>query len=320
MSGRRIGIDDTGWSNRVGTGWIFVPYCKLMIYLNGELQELPENMRDLITDYDYQTEESGASTLSFTVADPEFVLLNSSMIIEDVAVYFEFGWANDWNYIKRWNGYISTIDIEFTSDGYPELSITCMDETHKMNREEKSRTFKNMKRSAIVKQIFDEYGIPSEVHDSGERSDDIEEEITQSNQTDIDFLQSLADEVIGAKYICYVEDGKGYFGERDLAQEPILDFHYRDQDGNDVSSFSVEINKEKIKTYKTTSDVSTSTGTTKTTTASTSSSKTKTSSSTKSASNSTPKNSGSSGSNSSSNSSKKSGKTKTFNPQTGHFE
>lgn len=317
MSGRRVGIDDTGWSNRVGTGWIFVPYCKLMIYINGELQELPENMRDLISDYDYQTEESGASTLSFSVADPDFVLLNSSMIMEDVAVYFEFGWANDWNYIKRWNGYISTIDIEFGEEGYPTLDITCMDETHKMNREEKSRTFKNMKRSAIVKQIFDEYGIPSEVHDSGERSDDIEEEITQSNQTDIDFIQGLADEVIGAKYICYVEDNKGYFGERNLAQEPILDFHYRDQTGNDVKNFSVEINKEKIKKYKTTSDVSTSTGTTTTTKVSSPSIKTKTSTSTKSASNDKPKSSG--GNNKGTDSSKPKAYKK-FNPATGHYE
>ena len=98
---------------RTGGGWIFVPYCKLMIYINGELSELPEGMRDLIESYDYETEESGATTISFTVYDPDFVLLNSSILVEDTAVYFEYGWADDWNNIKRFNGYISAIDVEF---------------------------------------------------------------------------------------------------------------------------------------------------------------------------------------------------------------
>ena len=245
---------------RTGGGWIFVPYCKLMIYINGELSELPEGMRSLIESYDYETEESGATTISFTVYDPDFVLLNSSILVEDTAVYFEYGWANDWNNIKRFNGYISAIDVEFNDGGYPSLTITCMDETHKMNREEKSRTFENMKRSDIAKQIFGEYGIPCFVMDSGEQGEDIEEEITQSKETDISFLQNLAGEVIGSVFICYVDNGMGYFCPRDLGQEPILDFHYRDSEGNDIKSFSCSINKEKAKFYKGTGDIDPDTG------------------------------------------------------------
>lgn len=245
---------------RTGGGWIFVPYCKLMIYINGELSELPENMRDLVESYDYETEESGATTVSFTVYDPDFVLLNSSMLVEDTAVYFEFGWANDWNNIKRFNGYISTIDVEFSDKGYPQLTITCMDETHKMNREEKTRTFSNMKRSEIAIQIFIEHGFPCFVVDSGEEGEDIEEEITQSKETDIAFLQSLAGEVIGSVFICYIDNGVGYFCPRDLGQDPILDFHYRDSVGNDISSFTCSINKEKAKFYKETGDIDPNTG------------------------------------------------------------
>lgn len=245
---------------RTGGGWIFVPYCKLMIYINGELSELPENMRDLVESYDYETEESGATTLSFTVYDPDFVLLNSSILVEDTAVYFEFGWANDWDNIQRFNGYISTIDVEFTDKGYPSLTITCMDETHKMNREEKTRTFEKMKRSDIAKQIFEEYGIPCFVMDSGEKEDDVEEEITQSNETDISFLQNLAGEVVGSVFICYVENGTGYFCPRDLGQDSVLDLHYRDSEGNDIKTFSCSINKEKAKFYKGTGDIDSNTG------------------------------------------------------------
>ena len=245
---------------RTGGAWIFVPYCKLLVNISGELSYLPENMRDLIESYDFETEESGATTLTFTAYDPDFVLLNSSILTEDTAIYFEYGWANDWNNIKRFNGYISTIDVEFTDKGYPSLTITCMDETHKMNREEKTRTFRKMKRSSIAEKIFEEYGIPCRVADSGERRDDIEDEITQSRETDISFLQGLAGEVIGNVFICYVEDGVGYFCQRDLVQEPIMDFHYRDSVSNDVKSFTCSINKEKAKFYKGTGDIDPATG------------------------------------------------------------
>ena len=80
---------------RTGGAWIFVPYCKLLVNISGELSYLPENMRDLIESYDFETEESGATTLTFTAYDPDFVLLNSSILTEDTAIYFEYGWAND---------------------------------------------------------------------------------------------------------------------------------------------------------------------------------------------------------------------------------
>lgn len=273
---------------RTSGAWVFVPYCKLLLYLNGELSYLPENMQDLIEGYDYETEESGATTFSFTVHDPDFVLLNSSMLVEDTAVYFEYGWANDWNNINRFNGYISTIDVEFTESGYPTLTITCMDETHKMNREEKTRTFTKMKRSDIAKQIFGEYGFPCYVMDSGEQGDDIEDSITQSNETDISFLQGLAGEVIGSLFICYIENGVGYFCPRDLGQEPIMDFHYRDSEWNDIKSFSCSINKEKAKFYKGTGDIDPNTGQPYSIRASVPSSNVKTQSDTESVSNDEP--------------------------------
>lgn len=273
---------------RTSGAWIFVPYCKLMIAVNGQLSELPHSMRELIEGYDIQTEESGATTLTFSVHDPEFILLNSSILTEDTAVYFEFGWANDWNNIQRFNGYISLVDFKFEKSGYPSLDITCMDETHIMNREEKTRTFENMKRSAIAEQIFKEYGIPCVVEDSGERSDDIPEKTTQSNETDIAFLQKLAGEVIGNIFICYLENGVGYFCKRNFATEAVMDFHYRDAVGNDIESFECSVNKETIKHYKSSGDVSTTDGSSVTQVADAPTTDTKTQPDTVSPSNNTP--------------------------------
>lgn len=252
---KRIGIDDTGLCHRVGTGWIFVPYFRILLDLGNGLEDLPDDMRACIEYCDIQTEESGGTTLEFKVQDPNFTLLNSSMFTHDIPVYFEWGWANDWNYIQRKNLFIAGIEPSFTDKGYPSLTITCMDETHLMNREEKTRTFENMKRSTIAKYIFQEYGMDCYVEDSGEQPLDVEEKITQSNKTDIKFLQDIAEDVVGTKFICYVEDGKGYFCRRDFAQEPVLDFHYRDGVGNDISSFSCNINKESVKQYKTSGDI-----------------------------------------------------------------
>lgn len=246
---------------RTGGGWVFVPYAKLMIDLGNGLQELPENMRDLIECYDIQTEESGATTLFFSVQDPNFVLLNSSILTEDRTVYFEWGWANDWNNIARYcDMHIALVEPNFGKEGYPTLDITCMDSTHKMNREEKTRTFQNMKRSSIAKHIFQEYGMECYVEDSGELPVDVEEEIQQSNETDISFLQTLADEVVGTKFICYVENNKGYFCRRNYSQDPIIDMHYRDEVANDLKSFKCKINKEKVKYYKTSADINAETG------------------------------------------------------------
>lgn len=246
---------------RTDGSYIFVPYVNLKIDLGSGLKELPEDMRDLIDSYDVSTEESGATTLSFSIKDPNFTLLNSSILTDEHTVSFEWGWANDWNNIAYYkNMYIALVEPSFGKDGYPTLNITCMDETHSMNREEKTRTFENMKRSTIAKHIFKEYGLRCVVEDSGEMAVDVEEKITQSNQTDIAFLQGLAEEVVGTKFICYVENGVGYFCKRDYGQETIRDFHYRDEVGNDISSFKCKVNKESIKKYKTTADIDSETG------------------------------------------------------------
>ena len=252
----RIGVDDTGICNRVGMERIFVPYFRLLIDLGNGLQELSKDTRDCIEYCDIQSEESGGTTLEFKIQDPNFELLSSSMFTHSTTVYFEWGWANDWNYIQRFPClYVASIEPNFSDKGYPSLIITCMDETHLMNREEKTRTFENMKRSTIARYIFQEHGIPCVVEDSGEQPLDVEEKITQSRKTDIAFLQELAEEVVGTKFICYVENGTGYFCRRNFGQDPILDFHYRDEVGNDISSFKCSINKESVKQYKTSGDV-----------------------------------------------------------------
>ena len=246
---------------RTGGGWIFVPYAKLMMDLGDGLKELPDNMADLIESYDIQTEESGATTLSFSIKDPNFVLLNSSILTEDRTVYFEWGWANDWNNISRHpEMHIALVEPKFGKEGYPTLDIICIDSTHKLNREEKTRTFKDMKRSSIAKHIFREYGMEYYVEDSGEKPTEVEEEIQQSNETDINFLQTLAEDVVGTKFICYVEGGKGYFCRRNYGQDPIIDMHYRDEVGNDIANFKCSINKEKVKHYKTSADIDSETG------------------------------------------------------------
>ena len=265
---------------------ILAPYCKLMISVGGILSELPADMRDMIEEYSIEVNESGATLLTFTVQDPDYVLINSSILTESTAVYFEGGWLNDWDNIARFNGYVSLVYPTFPENGYPYLDITCMDETHVMNRVEKTRTFENMKRSDVAKKIFKEYGIPCSVSDSGERADDIEKKITQSNKTDIAFLQDLAGEVIGGVYICYLKDGHGYWCSRDFSAEPQIDLHYR-QETNDISSFSCSINKDTKKVYKSTSNVNTSTKTTEIQTASSPSSTTKTATDTKSVNNTT---------------------------------
>ena len=56
------------------------------------------------------------------------------------------------------SGYISAIDLDFPSDGYPTMSIYCLDCSHVMNRKKKKRSWENTTNAEVVKAIAKEYG------------------------------------------------------------------------------------------------------------------------------------------------------------------
>lgn len=195
--------------------------------------------KQCINSIDIKDTVEGSNVATLIITDPDFLYIEDNIFIEENTIKIKMGWSNT-TYREEFDGYISAVDIDFNSDGTPILTITCMDNTHVMNREKKSETFKNCTSADVVKKKCAEYGFTCVI--DTDYSFVVQETITQSNQTDIDFLTRLAsDEVypftarlIGNTFY-YVKIGK--------LGTPSMTLTYK-KHPYDVISFSPKINKE----------------------------------------------------------------------------
>lgn len=204
------------------------------IWINGV--ELDSLRYSLITSVTFEDNANGSDLLSINIEDPEFVFINDSIFIEENKVKFVGGY--DGNSRVMFEGYISVVNMDFPESGSPTLTINCMDNTHLMNRVKKKRTWENTTRAKVARQIFQEYGFACEIEDSN----DVQESIAQSDQTDIEFLKNIAEEEID-NFLVYVEGTKGFYVRKKIlsSAQDVLD--YRDGRQN-LISFSPSINKE----------------------------------------------------------------------------
>ena len=185
---------------------------------------------------------SGSDSCTIKVADPDFKYINDNIYIEDRKVKVVMGWYG-FTYRHKFNGYISAIDIEFSDDGIPRLTITCMDNTYRMNKKKRNRTFKNKTSAQVVRSVCKSYGYKCVIQ-SGYKFTK-QKTISQSDQTDIEFLTNLANSevhpftatLVGTTFY-YVKKGK-------LSDTPSLKLTYRDYP-HDLISFNPQINTETV--------------------------------------------------------------------------
>lgn len=222
---------------------LLMPYYQ--IYIGG--QELDDFRYSMIDNVVFEDNASGSDLLTITITDPDFIFINDNIFVEEKKVKFIGGFQN--NNRVMFEGYISVIDIDFPEIGSPTLTINCMDNTHLMNRVKKKKTWNNTTRAKIAREIFQEYGFKAVIEDSGT----VVDSINQSNETDINFLNKLADEEV-EPFLVYVEGNTGYFVKKKILekQQAILD--YRDGQMN-IISFSPTINKETKQVEVRSSDV-----------------------------------------------------------------
>ncbi len=201
----------------------------------------------------------GADTAKIVISDPEFLFIEDNIFVEENTVKIMLGWDNT-TYRVTFNGYISAIDIDFPSDGIPVVTVNCLDNTHVMNRAKKDKTFNNMTSADVVKQICAQYGY-SCVVESGYTFAK-QETITQSNQTDIDFITKLAGDEVHP-FTARLVGNTFYYVKKGKLETPVMTLTYKKYP-HTVVSFSPKINKEtrkeEIKSSKvTTTDKSVST-------------------------------------------------------------
>lgn len=211
---------------------LLMPYYR--VYINGK--ELDDFRYSMIQSITYEDNATGSDLLTIDIQDPEFIFLDDNIFLEDVPIKFVGGFDN--NYRTMFEGYISVIDADFPETGSPSLTIHCMDNTHLMNRVKKKKTWNNVSRAKVAKEIFQSYGFSVEIDDNGTKQDSI----TQNNETDIAFLTKLAGEEVDP-YLVYVEGKKGFYVKKEILEKQQATLDYRDGQMN-VISFQPRINKE----------------------------------------------------------------------------
>lgn len=220
-------------------------------YINGK--ELDEKRRYCIESFTLNSSCSGSDTLSFTVNDPEFIFLEDNIFIEDATVKLEFNLTKDINK-KAFEGYISTIDVSFPESGFPVLDIFCLDKTHLMNRKKKKRTWDNVTNADVVQKIGKEYGFNVVIESNYEF--ELKETISQSEQTDIEFLDSLVREERDL-FMCKLKDNTLYYIKKKISENAKSNLIYRSFP-YDIRSIDFQITKETKKEEVEKSDINTS--------------------------------------------------------------
>lgn len=162
-------------------------YFKYIIKISGK--EISQSRYNCITNVSVFQTVDGSSTANIKVADPDFIFINDNIFREEATISIQIIWYGNPTKIT-FSGYISAIKASFPSNGLPTLDITCMDETHRMNRKKKKKTYKKTSSRNVVKKIAKSYGY--KVRFTKGWKSVKQESISQSNQTDIDFLTNLA--------------------------------------------------------------------------------------------------------------------------------
>ena len=201
--------------------------------------KLGMNKKACINSISIKETVEGSDSATIQISDPEFLYIEDNIFIEDNSIKIKLGWSNT-TYRVTFNGYISAIDINFDSDGIPKLTITCMDNTHVMNRKKKNETYKNCTSAEVVKKIVQGYGYSCVVDSS--YSFKRQETITQSNQTDIDYITRLAgDEVY--PFTARLVGNTFYYVKMGKLETPKMSLTYKKYP-HEVISFTPKINKE----------------------------------------------------------------------------
>ena len=201
--------------------------------------KLGTNKKSCINSIEIKETVTGSDVATLQITDPEFLYIEDDIFIEDNTIKIELGWSNT-TYRESFEGYISAIDINFDTDGCPKLTVTCMDNTHIMNRARKNETFKNCTSADVVKKKCAEYGFTC-VIDSGYQFT-VQETITQSDQTDIDFITKLANDEV-YPFTARLVGNTFYYVRMGKLETPKMTLTYRKYP-HDIISFSPKINKE----------------------------------------------------------------------------
>lgn len=196
--------------------------------------------RNCITDITIKETVDGANSATLEIQDPYFSFVEDNIFLEENSIKIIISYKG-MTYTTEFEGYISAIDINFDSAGYPKLTVTCMDKTHIMNRTKVTETYTGMTSADIVRKIAQKYGYACVIEQD---YDFVSKNQSQDKQTDIEFLTRLASDEVYPFSVRLVGNTL-YYVKKAINKEiknPITLVYKKDP--YDIISFSPKINKE----------------------------------------------------------------------------
>ncbi len=215
--------------------------------------EIVDTKKACIKSLDLDELCDGSDTLTVTIIDPNFEYIDDNIFVDEAKIIFEHGFETDVER-QKFSGYISAIDISFPEDGSPTLTITCLDNSHLMNRKKKNRSWDKVTRADVVKKIAREYGFSTKIEPNYTFA--TIDTISQSGQTDIEFLESLASDE-REPFLCKLIGTTLHYRKKGLLSDPVATVGYKTYPF-DVISFSPQINKETKQEEITSADINAS--------------------------------------------------------------
>ena len=210
------------------------------IWIGGNLLSI--DRKECIEKITIKETVDGSDSCTLQISDPKMVFINDDIYQENKRVRVVMRWQG-YSHKVTFEGYISAVDIDFGSDGIPTLVITCMDNTYRMNKEKKTKTYKNKTSAQVVESIVKKYGYKCVIQSGYNFTK--QETISQSDQTDIELIVSLANSEIYPFTACLVGNTFYYVKRGKLASTPIHEMTYREFP-NDIISFKPQINTEVV--------------------------------------------------------------------------
>lgn len=224
--------------------------CYWDVFING--QKIDMARRNCIEKIEIDELCNGSDSCTLTLNDPDFLFIEDNIFVEESTILIAMGWHSD-TYRVTFAGYIAAIDIKFPDNGFPQLSIFCIDNSHLLGREEKSRSWDNVTSADVIQKIAQEHGLGCTIQPG--YTFKVQDTITQSNATDIAFCENLASQERDP-FMCKLVGMNLFYIKKDMIADPAATLYYK-RFPYDVISFSPQITRESNQTSVEEGDINT---------------------------------------------------------------
>jgi len=146
---------------------------------------------------------------------------------------FRFGYPGRLTPIRR--AVLTKAKPSFPQQGMPTLELVAYDPRVTMQLAT-PKTWGKVSSSEVAVKLAEEWGLLTEVEDSGDRGED--SKVQPASLSDIEYLRKLA---VGIGFECYVEDGVLHFHSPRLDAVPSFDFDYFSDARSTVLTFDPQV-------------------------------------------------------------------------------